>query len=177
MNLSAAGFALLKQAEGFRAREYLDISGIPTIGYGHKLRPPESFPHGVTEAQASALLAGDVAEAEQAVRRLVRTALTQGQFDALVDFCFNLGQGRLAASKLLADLNAGRYDSAAEQLLLWDHAGTKEVAALRARREAEFHLWHRPEGPAPQTAASRPPLDRVTPKPEGVLTGGTSLPR
>lgn len=146
MNLSAAGLALLKQSEGFRGKVYLDINGFPTIGYGHKVHAPESFPDGVNEAQATAMLISDVQEAEQAVRRLVRTALTQGQFDALVDFCFNLGQGRFAASSLLADLNAGRYDSAAEQLLMWDHAGTREVAALRARREAEFHLWHRPDG-------------------------------
>ena len=91
------------------------------------------------------MLLRDIGEAEKAVQRLVRTALAQGQFDALVDFCFNLGQGRLAASTLLADLNSGRYDVAAEQLLLWDHAGAQENEALRARREAEFHLWHSPE--------------------------------
>lgn len=153
MKLSPAGLALLKQSEGFRGKVYLDINGLPTIGYGHKLHPPESFPGGLNEAQATAMLISDVQEAEQAVRRLVRTALTQGQFDALVDFCFNLGQGRLAASKLLADLNAGRYDAAAEQLLLWDHAGAREVAALRARREAEFHMWHRPDGSPGKPAA------------------------
>jgi GH24 family phage-related lysozyme (muramidase) len=59
-----------------------------------------------------------------------------------VDFCFNLGQGRLAASTLLQDLNIGRYDAAAEQLLRWDHTGAQEIAGLKARREAEFHLWH-----------------------------------
>lgn len=153
MNLSAAGLAFIKQSEGFRAREYLDINGLPTIGYGHRLHAPESFPDGVTEAEATALLVSDLGEAEQAVRRLVRAPLTQGQFDALVDFCFNLGQGRLAASKLLADLNAGHYDLAAEQLLLWDHAGLKEIPALRARREAEFHLWRKPEGAGQESEA------------------------
>lgn len=145
MKISAAGLALLKQSEGFRSKVYLDVNGIPTIGYGHRLQHPECFPDGVTETQAGELLACDVREAEQAVERLVRTPLAQGQFDALVDFCFNLGQGRLAASTLLAELNRGRYDAAAEQLLLWDHAGTRELAALRARREAEFHLWHSPQ--------------------------------
>lgn len=150
MNLSTAGLALLKQSEGFRNRVYMDVNGFPTIGYGHRLYPPESFPEGITEAQADEILAADLDTAEQAVRRLVRVPLAQGQFDALVDFCFNLGQRRLAASTLLADLNAGRYDAAAEQILLWDHAGAAESAALRARREAEFHLWHGPEhGPRP----------------------------
>lgn len=145
MKLSAAGLALLKQSEGFRGKVYLDLHGLPTIGYGHRLVHPESFPKGITETEAAELLVRDVAQAEQAVQRLVRVPLAQGQFDALVDFCFNLGQGRLAASTLLADLNAGRYDAAAEQLLLWDHAGNEECAALRARRQAEFHLWHNSE--------------------------------
>lgn len=157
MNLSAAGLALLKEWEGFRGKVYLDLNGIPTIGYGHRLVHSESFPNGISEAHAAEILLTDVREAEQAVRRLIRSPLTQGQFDALVDFCFNLGQGRLAASTLLADLNAGRYDAAAEQLLLWDHAGDRENAALRARREAEFHLWHRPEGAEPFTAQSSTP--------------------
>jgi lysozyme len=58
-----------------------------------------------------------------------------------VDFCFNLGAGRLASSTLLKDLNCGRYDDAAGQLLLWDHAGGKENAGLKARRVAEAELW------------------------------------
>ena len=152
MELSAAGLSLLKRSEGFRSQVYLDANGLPTIGYGHRLLHPESFSNGVTEAQATEILVSDVRDAEQAVRRLVRVPLAQGQFDALVDFCFNLGQGRLAASTLLADLNAGRYDAAAEQLLLWDHAGVKENAGLRARREAEFHLWH--AAPAQQQSAA-----------------------
>jgi len=58
-----------------------------------------------------------------------------------VDFCFNLGAGRLAASTLLKSLNAGRLDEAAQELLQWDHAGGKENAALKARRQAEAELW------------------------------------
>lgn len=141
MQLSAAGFDLLKRSEGFRSHTYLDVDGFPTIGYGHRLAHSEAFPNGITEAQAADLLLQDVREAEQAVARLVRVPLTQGQFDALVDFCFNMGQGRLAASTLLRDLNARQYQAAAEQLLRWDHAGARENAGLKARRQAEFHLW------------------------------------
>jgi lysozyme len=68
--------------------------------------------------------------------------LTQGQFDALVDFVFNLGGGRLASSTLLRYLNSGKHDAAAWELLAWDHAGSHEVASLKARREAEFQLWN-----------------------------------
>jgi lysozyme len=141
MQFSAAGMELLKKSEGFRNRVYMDVAGFPTIGYGHRLLHPESFPNGIDEAQAANLLASDVRDAEQAVERLVKVTLTQGQFDALVDFCFNLGAGRLASSTLLKDLNCGRYDDAAGQLLLWDHAGGEKNAGLKARREAEAELW------------------------------------
>lgn len=141
MQMSAAGLDLLKRSEGFRSRIYMDVAGIPTIGYGHRLVHPESYPDGIQPAEAAAILSADVREAEQAVARLVRVALSQGQFDALADFCFNLGAGRLAESTLLKDLNAGRYAAAGEQLLRWDHAGAQPNAGLKARREAEFQLW------------------------------------
>lgn len=141
MQLSAAGLALLKQSEGFSAKVYLDVAGLHTIGYGHRLLPGESFPNGVTEDQATVLLNADVATAERCVSRFVRVPLTQGQFDALVDFTFNLGSARLRNSTLLVDLNREQYASAAQQLLLWDHSGSKELAALKARRAAEYQLW------------------------------------
>ncbi len=141
MRLSAAGLALIKQSEGFRSRTYLDAAGYPTIGYGHRLVHPECFPNGISEAQAEAILIADVSQAEQAVLRLVRIPLTQGQFDALVDFVFNLGEARLAGSTLLKDLNAGYFDLAASELLRWDHSGDHELAGLRTRRQAELALW------------------------------------
>ncbi len=141
MQFSLAGLALLKQSEGFRNTTYLDAAGYPTIGYGHRLVHPECYPQGITEAQASIILEWDFREAENAIERLVKVPLSQGQFDALVDFTFNLGSGTLAGSTLLRDLNAGQYDAAAHQLLRWDHAGNEAVAGLKARREAEFRLW------------------------------------
>jgi len=141
MHLSAAGLELLKKSEGFRDRVYSDVAGFRTIGYGHRLAPAESYPDGITLAQAETILTADIGIAEASVSRLVHVPLSQGQFDALVDFVFNLGAGRLAASTLLRYLNAGKYDDAAWQLLAWDHAGTRELAALKLRREAEFRLW------------------------------------
>lgn len=142
MQLSPEGLELIKKSEGFRARQYLDVAGIPTIGYGHRIVPPESFPAAIPEPLATGILAQDVRQAEDAVRRLVKVPLTQGQFDALVDFSFNLGAGRLAASTLLKVLNLGRYADAAEQLLRWDIAAGRECAALKARRQAELRLWN-----------------------------------
>jgi lysozyme len=140
MNFSAAGLALLKKSEGFRSHVYLDAAGLPTIGYGHRILKHGSYEE-ISEEFASTILVTDVRDAEQAVARLVKVELTQGQFDALVDFTFNLGAGRLASSTLLKDLNAGRYDDACEQLLRWDHAGCTELPALKARRKAEAALW------------------------------------
>jgi lysozyme len=151
VKLSAQGSQLIKQQEGFRSHTYLDVAGFPTIGYGHRLIHPDSFPDGVDEAQAADILASDVRDAEQAVARLIKVTLTQGQFDALVDFCFNLGSGRLASSTLLTLLNGGNYADAAEQLLRWDQAGGKECLALKARREAELELW---QGETAQTQAA-----------------------
>lgn len=145
MQISEDGLDLIKQSEGFRAQTYKDVAGYPTVGYGHKLRPGESFPNGVTEQQATQILLEDVEMAEAAVGRLVHVALTQGQYDALVDFVFNLGQGALASSTLLRDLNASEYALAGLQLLLWSHARVggreEEVSALKQRRQAELNLW------------------------------------
>ncbi len=141
MELSQAGFALIKKSEGFRSHVYLDVAGFPTIGYGHKCVAADSFPGGIDEPMGAHILNCDVQDAEKYVVALVFVPLTQGQFDALVDFVFNLGPGRLASSTLLRDLNAGNYDAAAEQLLRWDHAGAQENTALKARRQAEFNLW------------------------------------
>lgn len=142
MELSAAGLALLKSSEGFRAQTYRDVNGYATIGYGHRLLQDDAFPNGIDEAMGEHILLSDVDEAEEAVERLVKVALTQGQFDALVDFTFNLGEGRLAASTLLKILNHGNYADAGAQLLRWDIAGGEENAGLKARRLAEYALWN-----------------------------------
>jgi|KBSMisStaDraftv2_1062788.scaffolds.fasta_scaffold05698_9 lysozyme len=141
MNMSRSGLELLKKSEGFRDRTYQDVAGFQTIGFGHRLLPDENYPGGISLALGEAILAKDVRNAETAIQRLVKVPLTQGQFDALVDFVFNLGAGRLAGSTLLKYLNSGKYDAAAWQLLAWDHAGSQQLAGLKARREAEFHLW------------------------------------
>lgn len=141
MQLSDAGLDLIKRSEGFRSRTYRDVAGIPTIGYGHRILTSESFPNEIDEAQAAQILENDVRIAEQAVLRLAKGPLTQGQFDALTDFVFNLGAGRLAASTLLKALNAGHPEEARVQLLRWDMAAGKQNSGLKARREAEFQLW------------------------------------
>src|SRR5690349_7226751 len=91
----------------------------------------------ITQGQAEALLAQDVQRAVDAVNRLVTVPLTQGEFDALVDFTFNAGVGHLESSTMLKLLNQGDYAGAAAQFDRWSFAGSVQAAGLLRRRQAE----------------------------------------
>ncbi|HEV2711318.1 MAG TPA: lysozyme [Edaphobacter sp.] len=137
---SDAGFALTKQFEGLRLTAYQDQVGVWTIGYGHTGREV----HGgmvITQDQADVLLHSDVAGGVACVNRAVTANISQCHFDALVDFVFNLGCARLLGSTLLRHVNAGEFDLAAPQFLLWDHAGGVVVQGLLVRRKAEMGLF------------------------------------
>ena len=75
------------------------------------------------------------------VNRAVNVPITQNQFDALVDFCFNCGRGSLLQSTLLRKVNIGDFAGAAAQFALWDHAGGEVVEGLVKRRTAEAELF------------------------------------
>jgi len=149
MNMSIPGMDALKKHEGFSATVYLDAAGLPTIGYGHKLKRGESFPDGVDEATAIGLLAGDIQDAEDAVNAGVivpwGAPLSQARFDALVSFAYNVGAGAFAGSTLLKKLNAGDLDGAAAEFARWNkiHVAGELVAnaGLSARRDAEARLF------------------------------------
>ena len=137
MQLSPQGLALIKHFEGFSPEPYQCSAGRWTIGYGHLIKGEERFMQPIDEPTAEALLKEDVRQAEQAVCRLVKVPLSQGQFDALVSFVFNLGQGAFSQSTLLRLLNAENYREAAKQFTRWDFAGGKRIAGLSRRRAAE----------------------------------------
>lgn len=134
--ISLAGLNLIKRVEGIKLTRYKDVAGYWTIGVGHKLQPWETM-ETITEAEAMRLLAQDVASAEAAINRLVKVALTQAQFDALVSFVFNVGSGAFARSTMLARLNAGDYAGAAAQFAKWVYAGGEVSQGLKNRRVAE----------------------------------------
>ncbi len=139
MRLSEAGLRLVEQSEGLRTNAYPDSCGVWTIGYGHTLgvRPGDRC----DEAQAAAWLVEDVAAAEAAVARQIAVPLGQGQFDALVDFVFNLGEGALQGSTLRCKLNAGDYAGAAAEFPRWCHAGGAVLPGLATRRARERALF------------------------------------
>ena len=142
-HITQDGLNLIKRFEGFSAVIYLDAAGLPTIGYGHLLREGEHnmFKYGITEPAAQALLAKDVWSAERAVLRLIRVPLTDGQFDALVSFAFNLGGGALQRSTLRRKINREAHFEVPEQLMRWVWAGGRKLRGLARRRRAEAALY------------------------------------
>jgi lysozyme len=138
---SDACLALIKRFESCRLTVYDDENGFPTIGWGHKLTPKESFVEGVTQACADYLLRCDVQSAANDVNTMVHVQITQDQFDALCSFVFNIGGSRFRDSTLLIYLNANRILDAANELLKWDHCSGKVSDGLESRREAERKLF------------------------------------
>ena len=137
---SDMGLALTRSFEGLRLAAYQDSAGVWTIGYGHT-GPEVHRGQCIGEIEAEALLRADLAVAVECVRRAVQVALAQHQFDALVDFCFNVGRGSFLGSSLLRYVNQGEFDSAAVQFGLWVHAGGKVLPGLVRRRAAEAALF------------------------------------
>ncbi|MCO7417058.1 MULTISPECIES: lysozyme [Enterobacter cloacae complex] len=144
MQTSDKGIALIKQFEGCKLTAYQDSVGVWTIGYGWT-KPVDGKPirAGMTIKQETAerLLKTGLVRYESDVSRLVKVDLTQGQFDALVSFTYNLGARSLSTSTLLRKLNAGDYAGAADEFLRWNKAGGKVLNGLTRRREAERALF------------------------------------
>ncbi len=148
MKMSAQGVKDLVEEEGFRELAYDDrqpfvkltpqtkILGVLTIGVGHT-GPDVYVGQRITRAEGEALLAADLSRFEKAIARLVKVPLTQGQFDALTSFAFNVGDAALARSTLLRKLNSGYYAGAADEFMRWNKDGGKVVAGLTARRARE----------------------------------------
>ncbi len=143
---SGKGLNLTEQFEGCRLCAYRDQVGVLTIGYGHTGADVTSGLT-ITQQQAEALLSKDILSAATCVNNAVKVPLTQCEFDALVDFVFNLGAGAFTRSTLLADLNAGDTAAAAAQFDSWDRAGGVAVAGLLRRRQAETDLFKTPGSP------------------------------
>ncbi|MBJ9570638.1 lysozyme [Citrobacter braakii] len=144
MQISDKGITLIKEFEGCKLTAYQDSVGIWTIGYGWT-QPVDGKPirAGMTIKQATAerLLKTGLVSYESDVSRLLKVGLTQGQFDALVSFTYNLGARSLSTSTLLRKLNVGDYAGAADEFLRWNKAGGKVLNGLTRRREAERALF------------------------------------
>ncbi len=138
-HVTQEGLDLIKRFEGFSPAVYICPGGWPTIGYGHVVRGDEreQFEDGIEESIGEELLRLDVEVAERAVLRLIQVPLSDGQFDALVSFTFNLGAGALQRSTLRRKVNREEHADMPAEFLRWVWAGGRRLKGLARRRKAE----------------------------------------
>lgn len=145
MNLDLAA-ELCRRFEGFRSKPYLCPAGVPTIGYGSTYyadgRKVTLDDPPVDQYQANDLLRYELQHTYAAgvVRMCPGLIAHPRRFNAIVDFCYNLGVGRLQTSTLRRKINAQDWEAAKEQLMLWTKAGGKVLPGLLKRRQAECLL-------------------------------------
>ncbi|KAK2603596.1 hypothetical protein QQS21_004177 [Conoideocrella luteorostrata] len=143
---------LVANFEGFRANEYIDPTGNPTIGYGHLCRsrgcPDVPYPKPLSVANGKKLLASDLRVAQDCIYRATAdpVKLNANQYGALVSWSFNVGCGNARSSSLIARLNRGENPQAviANELPQWNHGGGKVLPGLTRRRKAEVDLANSP---------------------------------
>lgn len=146
MELSDKAAEELKGSEGFRSAPYLDTGGVPTIGFGSTMY--ENGAHvkmtdkPITRERALALFKNTLREYITAVDKLVTVSLAQHEFDALVEFVYNIGVPQFKTSTLLRILNAGApRDQVAAQFLRWNKDNGKVVKGLVNRRKKEMNKF------------------------------------
>jgi lysozyme len=158
MQTSPAGRKLIETFEGLFLQAYDDhddhivkpgehVYGTLTIGYGHTslAGPPRVYVGMVIDQPtADAILAADLASVELEVQHLVKVPVNQNQYDALVSFQFNTGWLAHPGCSLLRALNAGNYQLADNDFMLYDMASGKVLAGLVRRRAAEKALFNTP---------------------------------
>jgi len=139
--IDQAGLSLIEGFEGWEACYYLDPTGNPTIGYGHLIVAGDGYGPGscLTQAQGNALLAKDVQRFADCVNGM-GVALTQNQFDALVDFTYNLGCGSLSGVQSL--LKAGNCAGVCGEIEQYVHASGQVLPGLVTRRQKECQLFN-----------------------------------
>ena len=140
-HITQNGLDLIKRFEGFSRTVYFCPAGYPTIGYGHVVKDDEDFSAGIDEAKGEELLRQDAQIAERAVLRLINVPLTDGQFDALVSFTYNLGGGALQRSTLRRKINREEHAEVPEQFMRWVWAGGRKLKGLVRRRAAEAKTY------------------------------------
>ncbi len=148
MTISREGVDLIKKYEGFSSKPYLCPARIPTIGYGttvyHNGKKVTLNDPAITEAEATFLLSTMIdRQYGKAVNDLVKYKITQGMFDALVSFTYNVGVGNLQVSTLLKKVNAGKFKEAGAEFMKWNKASGKVLKGLTDRRIAERTLFEK----------------------------------
>lgn len=145
MHISKDGLDLVRAFEsclepvagGFRA--YRCPADKLTIGWGHTNDHGRSFNAGSvwTQAECDAELASDMEHFDAVVKRLINVPLEQYQFDALVSFAYNCGEGALEGSTLRRKINAKDLEGAANEFQKWNKSKGKVLKGLVRRRASE----------------------------------------
>lgn len=143
-SISKAGINLITSFEDLKLDAYDDGTGTWTIGFGTTV-----YPNGIrvqqddhcTIEQAKSFFQHDLRRFQKAVNKAVLVTLSQNQFDALVSLSYNIGQNAFKNSTLLKYLNAGDYQAAADQFLVWNKGGGQILKGLVRRREVERTLF------------------------------------
>ena len=156
MKVSKEAIEGIKKDEGVRTKPYRCPALLWTCGVGHVIDPnhirvpfnerkniplPTEWDRVLSMAEVDAILAADLATFERGVLRLCPSGLTQGRFDALVSFSFNVGLGNLQRSTIRMKHNRGDFEGAAEGFMAWTKAGGKELPGLVKRRKHERALY------------------------------------
>ena len=139
MTTSNQGKNLIKEAEGLRLDAYRCPAGIPTIGWGHT--KGVKMGQTITEVQAEDLLVEDIAPIERLLN-IMGINFRQEQFDALVSWIFNLGQGNFLHSTLCGRIKSGADDQAiADEIVRWVNSNGRPLLGLMKRRVAEANMF------------------------------------
>lgn len=144
MKTSDAGLLLIKQFEGVKLKAYQCPAGVWTIGVGHTSaagRPKVTPGMVISPQEADRILAMDMVAVDVELEMLVKTKLTQNQWDAIASWAFNCGTTALAKSTLLKRINAGQFDKVPAEFMKWTKANGKELPGLVRRRRAEAKMW------------------------------------
>jgi lysozyme len=157
VKVSAAAISMIKHHEGVRNRPYRCPALLWTVGVGHVIDPthaavkyeerknlpiPAGWDRVLSPGEVDALLAQDLAKFERGVARLCPAALnSQGIFDSLVSFSFNVGLGNLQRSSLRMKTNRGDLEEAADEFLKWTKAAGRVLPGLVKRRMDERAMY------------------------------------
>lgn len=163
-SISKEGLNLIKKFEGLhkvqdgKIHPYVCPAGVLTQGYGST----KGVKTGViwTKEQASDVLMQDVNDHADAIYKNVKVSLTQSQFDALVSFVFNLGEGAFKSSTLLKKLNKELMDEVPSEFMKWNKARVNgkltPLKGLTRRRTAEAAMFSQEEKTADEGGDQMP---------------------
>ncbi|WP_443864015.1 lysozyme [Fusobacterium ulcerans] len=141
MRISEKGIEFIMREEGEILTAYLCPAKIWTIGVGHTGKDVKKGMK-ITKEQSRELLKLDIKRFEDIVNKSIRVTLKQCEFDALVSFTFNVGEGAFSKSALVNKINSSASLKEIEtQFRRWIYGGGKVLQVLQGRREREIKLY------------------------------------